>query len=235
MFGVENLLTVLLLFVTTIYTYLTYRSIQHNKETLGLMREQWEASERPIIAINIFLEADNPIFYLKISNQGKSVAENLNLSIDKPFYKFGTDKDISSLWLFNNTILAFAPQEEVIIALAQSFVVFGNNDKCPIEFIIEAKYQFGQGKEYNEKHFINLNSYLGVDVPQKAEIRKYKDIKNELGKISGELKKINNSMKNTMEKPLENKEIFEMELPNHKKETAIDNSHSSWWKFWKIK
>ncbi len=58
------------------------------------------------------LEPDNPIFYLRISNVGKTAANDLKLSLDKPFYPFGEKKEDNNLaecFAFKNVITSFPP------------------------------------------------------------------------------------------------------------------------------
>lgn len=150
------------------------------------MKEQALAISRPYISIAPALEPDNPIFYLKVSNIGKSAAHNLKLTIDKSFYQFGEEKDISKFTAFNEVIDALAPESQITFAMAQGFVVFDSNTenpKLPRKFSVTAEYEFC-GNKVTEINRIDLCPFLNADVPQDPYIRKLKDISESLKKIA---------------------------------------------------
>lgn len=174
-----EILTALLVLITGFYAWATYRM-------LGVMAEQAEATTRPYISISTFLEPDNPIFYLRISNTGKTSASNLRLSIDRSFWKFGEStsrSDISTFGVFNQPIDSFAPGSEIVVSLAQGFVIFAENadqTKVPQCFAVTASYGYGK-RTVTEVSNIDLRPYRNANVPQDATIRK-------LGEISDTLK-----------------------------------------------
>jgi hypothetical protein len=153
------------------------------------MSEQSEAITRPYISVGICLEADNPIFYLRISNTGKTGATNLRLKIDRSFFKFGEaaeSSDISKYNAFNQEIDSFPPNSEMIFSLAQGFVVFADdadNSKTPKCFTVTATYSYSN-RTITEETRIDLRPYLNADVPQDATVRKLKEISKSLEKIS---------------------------------------------------
>lgn len=78
----------------------------------GSKHEQAEAITRPYVSVAPFLEPDNPIFYLRISNTGKTSANKLKLTIDKSFHKFGeksAERDLASFAAFIQGIKFFQP------------------------------------------------------------------------------------------------------------------------------
>ena len=153
------------------------------------MYEQAEAVTRPYISVAPILEPDNPIFYLRISNTGKTAANQLRLTIDKSFYKFGEksgERDLATFAAFNQVIEFFPPGAEITFSLAQSFVLFAEDaDKeiLPQSFTVTAEYSYGK-KTITEDNIIDLKAYLGADIPQDAYIRKLKDISKAIEKVA---------------------------------------------------
>ncbi|HSP85766.1 MAG TPA: hypothetical protein VLN09_08535 [Psychrobacter sp.] len=179
-----ELLTAILVISTIAYSFLTYRISRSNKETVDIMKEQTEAMSRPYIVIEPFVRPNTPLLYLKIVNTGKTSANNLRLSISNDFYQFGEEnKNIKDFPAFCSTIDSFAPNQQLIFALAQGFLIFGeSNSKLPKQFSITANYSFGT-REVIETNHIDLRAY---------ELSKgFKDpVVEELGKIREQLKKL---------------------------------------------
>jgi hypothetical protein len=180
-------LTFALVLITAFYAWATF-------QMLGVMSEQSEALNRPYVSISPFLEPDNPIFSLRISNIGKTGASNLRLNIDRSFYKFGEvseSNDISKFNAFTQPIDSFPPGAEIIFALAQGFVIFGKDadaTKVPQTFTITATYSFGK-RTVIEVNNIDLRPYLHADVPQDATIRKLAEMNKHLKQITTTLAK----------------------------------------------
>lgn len=186
-------LTSLLVVITAFYAWATYRILKANERVVEAMREQSEATYRPYVTVTVRLEPDNPIFYLRIANLGKTAATDLRLIIDRSFFKFGErsdNKDLSSFAAFNQPIDSLPPESEIVFGLAQGFVVFADGadpSTCPTTFTVTATYRFGV-KQVEERHVIDLRPYLGADVPQDPVIRKLKTINDTLGKLVGAVK-----------------------------------------------
>jgi len=186
-------LTALLVVITGFYAWVTYRILKANELVVGAMREQSEATYRPYVTITLFLEPDNPIFYLRIANRGKTSATDLRLAIDRSFFKFGERSernDLASFAAFNQPIDSLPPESEIVFGLAQGFVVFAEGadpTTCPSTFTVTAGYKFG-AKQVEERHVIDLKPYLHADVPQDSLIRKLKAINDSLGKLTEAVK-----------------------------------------------
>jgi hypothetical protein len=182
-----EVLTGLLVLITGFYAWATFKILRANERVVVAMSEQTEATYRPYVTVTPFLEPDNPIFFLRIANVGKTAAIDLRLTLDKSFFKFGQPaKDIADFSVFTNQIDAFPAGSEIVFALAQSFVVFvngGNNPQCPTTFSVGAKYRYG-AKTVEETHLIDLRPYLNADVPQDPYVRKLKDVNETLAKIA---------------------------------------------------
>jgi hypothetical protein len=166
---VIDYLTAILVFVTTIYSYLTYKMAKASESSVQAMREQSEAMLRPYVTIAPFVRPNTTVLYLRIENTGRTAAENLQLSIDKDFFQFGEagshEKNIRTKAAFSEQIKSLPPGGKLIFALAQGFIIFGagTNSNCvPQQFTITAKYLFG-GKEFNEINHIDLRPYIGSE------------------------------------------------------------------------
>ena len=172
-------LTGILVAITAFYAWATFKILRANERVVLEMQEQSLAATRPYVVAAPVLEPDNPIFYLKISNLGRTPALNLRLSLAKSFQKFGeeaADRDIAAMSAFNQPIDSFPAGAEITFSLAQGFVVFAGkteNPKLPQTFCITAQYEFA-GRQVTEVNRIDLRPYLGADVPQDAYLRKLK-------------------------------------------------------------
>lgn len=184
-----ELLTATLVAITAFYAWATYKILRANENVVDAMNEQAIALGRPYVVIAPVLEADNPIFYLRVSNTGKTTAEKLQLTLDKPFFKFGEKsetKNLASFALFNKPIDSFPPGSEITFSLAQGFKIFEGNSEnpdMPQTFSVTAKYEFS-GRQVEEVNRIDLRPYLGADVPQDAYVRKLREISESLKKLA---------------------------------------------------
>lgn len=190
-----EILTGALVIITGFYAWATYQILKANKRVVEVMQEQNEAINRPYVTVSPKLEPDNPIFYLTVSNTGRTSARNLRLSIDRSFYKFGEsnpESDLATCSAFTQPIDAFAPGSEMTFSLAQGFVIFAENADesiLPKKFTIVAEYEYGLDRSVKESHTIDLRPYLGADVPQEALIRKMKDLIKAVEKVANSAKK----------------------------------------------
>lgn len=189
-----ELLTAALVIITAFYAWATYRILRANEKVVEAMQEQAVAVSRPYVVIAPVLEVDNPIFYLRISNTGRTAAQNLRLTMDKSFFKFGEkgeSRNLASFTAFTQPIDSFPPGSEVTFSLAQGFKVFAGDSESPgmpHTFSIAASYEFA-GRRVEEVNRIDLRPYLGADVPQDAYIRKLKEISESLKKIAARPRK----------------------------------------------
>lgn len=186
---VIELLTAVLVVITAFYAWATYKILRANENVVEAMREQALAASRPYVVVAPMLEVDNPIFYLRISNIGKTAAENLRLSIDKSFFKFGEkaqNSDLATFTAFKQPIDSFPPGAAITFALAQGFKVFARSSESPDmphTFAVTARYEFA-GRHVEEVNRIDLRPYLAADIPQDAYVRKLKDISDSLKKLA---------------------------------------------------
>lgn len=191
---ISDYLTFALVIITGFYAWVTFRILRANERVVKVMHEQAEAMTRPYVTVTPVLEPDNPIFYLRIKNTGKTTAHKLRLSLDKSFYKFGekSDKnDVASYTAFNETIEGFSPDAEIIFSLAQSFLIFGDGadrSVLPTSFSVTAEYSFGD-TIVTERNIIDLRPYHCANVPQDPYLRKLKDIKESIDNVAKNMPK----------------------------------------------
>lgn len=182
-------LTGALFIITAFYAWATFRILRANERVVEVMHEQAEAITRPYVSVSPILEPDNPIFYLRISNSGKTAAQKLKLTIDKSFHKFGKksgESDLASHAAFNEVIESFQPGAEIVFSLAQSFKIFGeeaDKELLPQSFTITAEYSY-KDKSVKENNIIDLAPYFGANIPQDPYIRKLKDIGKSIEKVA---------------------------------------------------
>lgn len=141
-----EILTAILVVITGIYAWFTFRILKANEKVVEQMRSQQEAMYRPYISVSPVVYPENPIVILKIKNSGLTAAHNLRLSLDKDFYKFGKkeeENNLRSLTAFKKPIDSFVPGAEIFFYLAQSFVIFGKKadpNLTPTSFTVTAEY-----------------------------------------------------------------------------------------------
>lgn len=193
---VIEILTGGLVIITAFYAWATFRILRANEKVVEVMHKQAEAITRPYIAVALVLEPDNPIFYLRIMNIGKTNANKLKLTIDKSFHKFGEksgEADLASHAAFNNVIESFPPGAEIVFSLAQSFKLFGKNaDKelLPQNFTITAEYSY-ESKTVKEINVIDFGAYYGANIPQDPYVRKLKDISKAIENVAANVARKN--------------------------------------------
>lgn len=165
-----ELLTAVLAVATLAYTWLTYKILQANQRNIEVMKEQALALTRPYIDVYVVAEPETPLFSLHISNNGKTAARNLRLTMDRPFFQHGQNevgRDVSGFSAFSETIPSFAPGTSLSFYLATSLVVFGdtaNSDLTPISFVVTANYEVA-GQEVSESTTVDLEPFRNTAIP----------------------------------------------------------------------
>jgi hypothetical protein len=167
-----DVLTALLVIITAIYAGLTFSIAKSNRAMVERVSQQIEAQTRPIVTVNTEIH-HHTVFTLRIWNSGASPAENLILSIDRDFFRFGRNKkeeSIKELHIFSNIISTLAPQDGYWVDLCTGPEVGKESDGViltPEKFIVSAKYSYG-GKSYSENFFIDLKSYFFTSGEKRA-------------------------------------------------------------------
>ncbi len=184
--------TVILVVVTGIYCYFTYKILKANELVVMEMRGQNELFIRPYIIVNTFV-TKGAQYYLRIKNTGKSAAFNLEMTLDKNFFMCGIaneGRNIKAAYIFNNTINVFPPDSEVFFLLGHGSVFLGdkNDEKItPQEFTITTNYSF-HSNTYSEKTIINLKQFENsiiysdsIDIYLKEISEHIKELTNKIG------------------------------------------------------
>jgi hypothetical protein len=175
-------LTLALVVVTIAYVVVTYRILKANQRVVTVMKEQLEASLRPYIVVSTFITPGNPMICLRISNTGRTTAENLKLRWDKDFYQYREKEDKYNLrkaYAFQNVIETFVPGAELLFYLGMGFQIFADDTDpklTPSQFTITATYRYS-GKEILEQTTIDLEAYRKTSLPpQDAIVSELKEI-----------------------------------------------------------
>ena len=162
-------LTAILAFITAIYAYLTYRMAKASEASVEAVRDQSEAMLRPYVTVAPFIRPHTPFLYLRVKNTGRMGAQNLRFTLDRDFFQFGegnrADKNLRIMSAFTTPIDSFPPGAELIFALGQGWVLFGDNaqpDVSPTQFNVVATYEF-LGKKIEELNHVDLRPDIGTE------------------------------------------------------------------------
>lgn len=162
-------LTAILVFITAIYAYLTYRIVKASEASVEAISTQSEVMLRPYITIASFIRPHTSLLYLRISNSGRTTAHNVQFSIDKDFFQFGdmgqSNRNLRTISAFSSPIDSFPPGTELNFCLGQGSVLLGKDAKeeaTPSQFSITATYEF-IGKQVSEVSRIDLRPYIGTE------------------------------------------------------------------------
>lgn len=166
---VIDYLTAILVFITAIYAYLTHRMTKASEASVEAIRDQSEAMLRPYITAAPFIRLHTTLLYLRVKNTGRMGAQNLRLTLDRDFFQFGekdgADKNLRTKSAFSTPIDSFPPGAELIFALGQGWVLFGEGaqpDVSPTQFNVTAIYEF-LGKRVEEMNRVDLRPYIGTE------------------------------------------------------------------------
>lgn len=179
-----EILTAILVVITGIYAYLTYKMAKSSEASVQAAREQFEAMYRPYIEVRPYARLNTTLLYLLIENTGRTAAQNVRLSIDRDFYQFGRRDPAHSLRAkpaFSEQIDSLGSGHKLNFALAQGFVIFGEGegggpDTTPVQFQITAVYEFA-GKKFEETHRIDLRPFVGAEGERSALVEELQKIR----------------------------------------------------------
>jgi hypothetical protein len=164
-----DILTGILIFVTAIYAYLTHRMVVASEASVKALRDQSEAMLRPYITAAPFVRPHTTALYLRITNSGRTSAENLRLTIDRDFFQFGetgrSEKNLRIKSAFTTPIDSFAPGNQLIFGLGIGSMILGTGASpgaTPLQFTITAAYDYF-GKKVEEANRIDLRAYIGSE------------------------------------------------------------------------
>ena len=168
-FSVIEQLTLILIIVTALYVFATFRIMRANREAVAAMQQQTEALTRPYVSIRPFVPPGSHIFYLQIENTGQTVAVGLRLQFDRSFYQLGRKDgiDLSEAYLFRETIATLPPGAVLSFILHTTPLMLKVPEDDPVTppvFSINAKYAWTRGSA-DETTTIDLRMYDRGRIP----------------------------------------------------------------------
>lgn len=182
-----EILTAILVIITAIYAYLTFRMTKASEENVKAILEQSESISRPYIIVEPFV-SQGVIISLRVKNAGKTSAKNVTLKLNKDFYRYGESEDekanIKNLSAFSQKIDSIQPSVEYIFHLAQAFAIFADdsNEGCmPKKFRVIASYEF-PGKQVIEENIVDLMPFLGSQPTRDPIVDEIKQLRNAISK-----------------------------------------------------
>lgn len=159
-------LTGILVIVTGVYAWLTYRMAKASEASVEVLQQQYDAAMRPYLTVSLYIRPHTPLLYLRISNTGRSPATNVRLRMDRDFFQFGEksnpERNLRTARAFQDSFDSFPPGTELNFSLAQGFVIFGNDHDpsvTPHQFTVGSTYEY-LGKVVHERHHIDLRPFL---------------------------------------------------------------------------
>ena len=181
----NEVLTGLLVAITGIYAFLTFRILEANKNVVTEMRRQSEELARPRISIFVHSLPSRPMFHLTVRNIGPSAATNLKLRLSKPFHIEKENVELSTTAAFSKIIPNFAPGEKIDFQLGRTFTILAreNEDLRPLTFTIDADYWFG-ARHYVETTHIDLSVQMMTSLITDAIVEQMDKINRHLEEIA---------------------------------------------------
>ena len=157
--GMMEVLTLLLVLITGVYVFLTFRILQSNRQSVAMMSAQMEAATRPYVVVR--LERERAGFYsFNVSNLGHSAANRIQMTCDpeiKPVGAVGTvtqvGKPTDASGLFRHPITCLAPGQTIKVLFGH---YSGIKASYPdLLFKIALDYD-GTGRSYQETLDLSL-------------------------------------------------------------------------------
>lgn len=163
---VIQVLTGILVLITGVYAWVTFKILEANESVVREMQRQSEDIARPRISIFVHALPSRPMFQLTVRNVGMSSASNLSMKMNRSFIAEHNNKDIASIAAFTKIIPSFAPHETIDIQLGKTFVILSDDkdeELRPLQFAIEATYYFGS-RHYVETTHIDLSVQMDTSL-----------------------------------------------------------------------
>jgi hypothetical protein len=191
---------VLLAAITAYYAFLTQKLLAANRESLSLAERQMEAQSRPYIEVSPLVREGSSMFQLRISNSGKSSANNLRLTIAPDFYRLHNKSEnnhLQRLYPFSENIDSFGPALELVIDLGVSYQFFQgpeNDAVSPPRFTVHASYS-SESNRYDETTVVDLNIFRGSSAAAVGSVQELKEMNKEIGRLTAALKGVADRLK----------------------------------------
>lgn len=160
--------TVVLALITAVYAFATFQILRANVAAVKAMREQTEALLRPYVSVEVSARPGTTLMQLVVRNTGRSAAEGLLMSIDRPLHQQldSRKKNLQDLPLFGGKIpMALAGGAELQHLIGSGHKLFNETGVhgMPESFVVSARYSFG-GRTYDEKHSIDVRPLIHTSV-----------------------------------------------------------------------
>ena len=165
--GLTLLLTAALVGATIYYALTTARIYKANARAVEATLAQTLAITRPYIVVSAFMPPGSDRVYLRVANKGRSLAENLELTLDGPVPRSGHDKtegDLSSYRAFRQPIVSFAPGAQLDFYITDREFVRGDAEvETPKVFSVTAEYAYLEHR-FTERTTVELAIFDHVGV-----------------------------------------------------------------------
>lgn len=190
-------LTFVLVVITGVYAWLTFRISRANEAVVALTRDQILAATRPYVTVSIRSDAVTGLFYLQIRNTGRTAAQDLRLELDRSYFQFGQkkpDRDLSTFNAFREPIGSLAPDAELLFYLVQPFVVFApeaDPDVTPVRFKVHARYSFAN-QTVSETTLVDLAPYLSTTTAHDPTKKAPEEVRAAIEKVAAAIVNLKN-------------------------------------------
>lgn len=160
--------TVVLAIITAVYAFATFRILRANQAAVEAMREQTEAMLRPYVSAEVTARPGTTLVQLVVRNTGRSAAEGLRMSIDRPLHQQldSRKRNLQELPLFaGKDAMALAAGAELHHLIGVGHKLFNETGVygMPESFVVTAQYSFG-GRTYDERHAIDVRPLMHTSV-----------------------------------------------------------------------
>ena len=183
-----ELLTGALVVITGFYAWVTFRIMRANERTVAAMGDQVDSVTRPYVNVGLLTLPNSHIFYLRVTNSGKTGARNVRLVLDRDFFQYGCPDgtNLREVVAFREPIQQLSPGTELVFGLALGPQLVGdhlNAALTPPVFSITATYSYGD-KTVKEETTIDVRPYRDSMRPPSAVATELHGIKEQLEKIA---------------------------------------------------
>jgi hypothetical protein len=186
-----ELWTVVLVVITAAYAAGTFLILRANRAAVDAMREQTESLLRPYVSVEVCARPGTTLMQLVVRNTGKSAAEGLRMSIDRPLQTKldHTKMNLQDLPLFSGReSMSLAAGAELIHLLGIGHKLFSaaGVHGMPETFLVSAEYAFG-GRRYIEKHTVDVRPLIHTSVQHDPIATAIRDAAEKLAKVLSSL------------------------------------------------
>jgi len=175
-----EMLTALLVVVTTVYVYLTYLILRSTKDSVQAMDRQVSAIVRPYAHFD--LSSAGPLINATLHNTGQSAAKNVQVSLTPELTGFSRDTP-RPVKIASQTVTWLPPGkriEEFVCSFAEM-----ENTNPSMAYQGTIQYQDQSGVEYREHFVIDHSLRRGFHyINQREPQRELEGIRMELQKIT---------------------------------------------------